>query len=149
MRKDIIVENPKHEIRNPKQYLNLNFQNLSLRDISRRETKRFKHLDFIISNLFRISIFEFSAFVKNMPIIKSAKKALRQNISRRKKNIKKKIELKSAVKQYKKLVASGEKDKAKTYLSTVYKKLDKSAKANLIKKNKASRVKSRLSKLIK
>lgn len=82
-----------------------------------------------------------------MPIIKSAKKALRQNIRRRKINLQRKSELKTVIKQYKKLVA-GEKDKAKEFLSQVYKKLDKAAKIDLIKKNKAARLKSRLSKLI-
>jgi small subunit ribosomal protein S20 len=84
-----------------------------------------------------------------MPIIKSAKKALRQNIRRRKKNVKKKAELKTVIKQYKKLIAAGEKNKAAEFLSQVYKKLDKAAKINLIKKNKAARLKSRLSKLLK
>ncbi len=84
-----------------------------------------------------------------MPIIKSAKKALRQNVRRRKQNIKRKADLKSVIKQYKKLIAAGQKDEAKKYLSQVYKKLDKSAKVNVIKKNKAARLKSRLSKLIK
>ena len=82
-----------------------------------------------------------------MPIIKSAKKALRQNIRRRKINLKRKADLKSVIKQYKKLVSSN-KEEAKKYLAQVYKKLDKSAKVNLIKKNKASRLKSRLSKLV-
>ena len=83
-----------------------------------------------------------------MPIIKSAKKALRQNIKRRKVNVKRKTELKSVIKQFKKLVAEKKKEEAQKYLSSVYKKLDKSAKVDLIKKNKASRLKSRLSKLI-
>lgn len=83
-----------------------------------------------------------------MPKIQSAKKALRQNIKRRKANVKKKTELKSVIKQYRKL-ASENKEEAKKYLSQVYKKLDKSAKVNLIKKNKASRMKSRLSRLVK
>ena len=83
-----------------------------------------------------------------MPIIKSAKKALRQNIRRRKINLKRKADLKSVIKQYKKLVSSN-KEEAKKYLPQVYKKLDKSAKVNLIKKNKASRLKSRLSALLK
>jgi len=82
-----------------------------------------------------------------MPIIKSAKKALRQNIRRRKINLKRKADLKSVIKQYKKLVSSN-KEEAKKYLAQVYKKLDKSAKVNLIKKNKASRLKSRLAKLV-
>jgi len=83
-----------------------------------------------------------------MPITKSAKKALRQNIRRRKRNLQRKAELKSVIKQYKKLIAAGEKEKAKECLSQVYKKLDKAAKVNLIKKNKAARLKSRLSKLL-
>ena len=83
-----------------------------------------------------------------MPIIKSAKKALRQNIRRRKKNVKKKAELKTVIKQYKKLIAADQKEEAKEFLSQVYKKLDKAAKIDLIKKNKAARLKSRLSKLI-
>jgi len=92
-----------------------------------------------------------------MPVTKSAKKALRQNIRRRKRNLQRKAELKSVIKQYKKLIAAahstnsgqGEKEKAKEYLSQVYKKLDKAAKVGLIKKNKASRLKSRLNKLLK
>ncbi|MEK9154486.1 MAG: 30S ribosomal protein S20 [Patescibacteria group bacterium] len=84
-----------------------------------------------------------------MPIIKSAKKALRQNVRRKEKNVKRKSELKTVVKQFKGLVAGGKKEEAKKYLSQVYKKLDKSVKVNLIKKNRASRIKSRLSKLIK
>ena len=84
-----------------------------------------------------------------MPITQSAKKALRQNIRRRKKNIERKIALKAVIKQYKKLIAEGKKEEAAKQLSQVYKKLDKAAKVNLIKKNKAARLKSRLSKLIK
>jgi len=83
-----------------------------------------------------------------MPIIKSAKKALRQNIRRRKINLQRKSELKTVIKQYKKLIATSEKNKAAEFLSQVYKKLDKAAKIDLIKKNKAARLKSRLSKLI-
>ncbi len=83
-----------------------------------------------------------------MPITKSAKKARRQNIRRRKINLKRKAELKTVIKQYKKLTAASQKEEAKKYLSQVYKKLDKAAKVDLIKKNKANRLKSRLSKLL-
>lgn len=83
-----------------------------------------------------------------MPYTSSAKKALRQNIKRRAKNVKRKTELKAVIKQYKKLAADN-KDEAKKFLPQVYKKLDKTAKVKLIKKNKASRLKSRLSKLVK
>ena len=47
-----------------------------------------------------------------MPKIQSAKKALRQNIKRRKANVKKKTELKSVIKNYKKLVVDGKKEEA-------------------------------------
>jgi len=54
-----IFKNSKHEARNSKQCQNLNDQNLSLRDISRRETKRLKIFNFGNSDLFRISDFGF------------------------------------------------------------------------------------------
>lgn len=83
-----------------------------------------------------------------MPNTKTAKKALRQNIRRKEKNVKQKNELKKVIKEYKKITADKKEDAAK-YLSNVYKKLDKAAKTDLIKKNKASRLKSKLSKLVK
>ncbi|MFH1759028.1 MAG: 30S ribosomal protein S20 [Patescibacteria group bacterium] len=81
-----------------------------------------------------------------MPNIKGAKKALRQNKRRYTKNAAQKNILKKTIRQYRKLVDQKNLDEAKKSLPTVYKKLDKAAKANLIKKNKASRLKSRLSK---
>lgn len=81
-------------------------------------------------------------------ITKSAKKAYRQNLKRRAVNLKRKAELKKVIKAYKKAVASGSNEEAKNQLSVVYKKLDKAAKVNLIKKNTSSRLKSRLSALL-
>jgi small subunit ribosomal protein S20 len=83
-----------------------------------------------------------------MPIIQSAKKAMRQSATRRARNLKKSEAYKKAVKTYKKLVAGKKIDDAKKYLETVYKTLDKAAKVNVVTKNKASRLKSRLSQLI-
>ena len=83
-----------------------------------------------------------------MPNTKTAEKANRQNIRRKIRNVKQKTALKETIKEYKKLVAGKKTDEATTQLSTVFKKLDKAAKTNLIKKNKASRLKSRLSKKI-
>lgn len=82
-----------------------------------------------------------------MPITKSAKKALRQNIRRHERNLKNKKALKTAVKNYKK-AAGTSKEEAIKLLPKVYKALDKAAKRKLIKKGKASRLKSRLSKQI-
>ncbi len=83
-----------------------------------------------------------------MPITQSAKKALRQNVRRRRENLKRKEAYKKVVKDYRKLVAAKKNDEAKNYLTKVYQALDKAAKTNVIKKNKASRLKSRLSHLI-
>ena len=83
-----------------------------------------------------------------MPITQSAKKALRQNVRRRRDNLKRKEAYKKAVKEYRKLVAVKKIDEAKNYLTKVYQALDKAAKSNVIKKNKANRLKSRLSHLI-
>ena len=77
-----------------------------------------------------------------MPITQSAKKALRQNIRRRARNLTQMKTLKDTIKKYKKAPSA-------ELLSQSYKKLDKAAKTNLIKENKASRLKSRLSKLLK
>lgn len=79
-----------------------------------------------------------------MPKTKSAKKALRQNITRRAKNLADLKKLKTTIKTFRKLAAEKKVEEAAKYLPTVYKALDKSAKTNLIKKNKASRLKSRL-----
>ena len=81
-----------------------------------------------------------------MPITKSAKKALRQSVSRRARNIARKDAYKGAIKTYKKFVASKETGEAATKLAAAYKALDKAAKTGAIKKNKASRIKSRLAK---
>ncbi len=80
-----------------------------------------------------------------MPKTSSAKKALRQNTKRRAVNLDRKKTLKSIIKEYKTLVSAKKLDEAKAQLSKVFKALDKLAKVDLIKKNKASRLKSRLS----
>ena len=84
-----------------------------------------------------------------MPNTTSAQKAMRQSERRRAANVKKKKALKSTVKNYRKLVEAGQKEEAAKQLPAVYKALDKSAKTNLIKKNTASRLKSRLTAKLK
>ena len=84
-----------------------------------------------------------------MPRTESAKKAMRQSVKRRLVNIKRKTDLKAVIKNYKNLILAGKKEEAAKILPQVYKKLDKTAKVQVIKKNKASRLKSRLSKLVK
>ena len=81
-------------------------------------------------------------------ITESAKKAYRQNLKRRAKNQKDKKALAKVLKNYKNLVAAKNLEAAKNELPKVYAVLDKTAKAGIIKKNKASRLKSRLTALI-
>jgi len=84
-----------------------------------------------------------------MPITKSAIKALRQAKSRRARNLARDKKLKSVIKSFKNLVKEKKIEEAKKYFQTLQKTIDKMAKVNFIKKNKASRLKSRLSKLLK
>ncbi len=81
-----------------------------------------------------------------MPITSSAKKALRQSKKRAAENLLRKEAFKDAVKKYKKLIAAKNTTEVQTALQNVYQSLDKAAKTNVITKNKASRLKSRLSK---
>jgi small subunit ribosomal protein S20 len=83
-----------------------------------------------------------------MPNTKTAEKAARQNIRRKIRNVKQKDTLKETIKDYKKLIVAKKHAEAEKQLSIVFKKLDKASKTDLIKKNKASRLKSRLSKKI-
>ncbi len=84
-----------------------------------------------------------------MPITTSAKKALRNSARKRVFNTNKKEQVSKAVKKLKKLVSEKKIKEAKEAMSEVQKILDKSVKTGLIKANKSSRTKSRLSALIK
>lgn len=83
-----------------------------------------------------------------MPITASAKKALRQSLRRKAQNLRRKNAYKNTVKEFKSLVAAGKKDDAKKLLPKVYQSLDKAAKTDVIKKNKAARLKSSAAKLL-
>lgn len=83
-----------------------------------------------------------------MPITKSAKKALRQNKRRRARNLKQSRLFKDEIKALKKFIAVKDKKKANELLPAVYKALDKAVKTNLLQKNTAARVKSRLTKAV-
>ncbi|MDD2677806.1 MAG: 30S ribosomal protein S20 [Candidatus Paceibacterota bacterium] len=84
-----------------------------------------------------------------MPITRSAKRALKKNLKTRKINAQKRRLIKEEKKDYWKLVESGKKEEAQKKLSYLYKIIDKAAKVNLIKKNKASREKAILAKKLK
>ena len=83
-----------------------------------------------------------------MPNIKSAIKAARQNIKRRKINLVTINKVKTAVKKYRKQITAGNKEEAAKILPKVFAAYDKAAKKKVIKKNNANRHKSRLSKML-
>ena len=83
-----------------------------------------------------------------MPITKSAKKALRQNKRRAVRNVKRKRKIKDLIKEVKKLISQNKAKEAEKLLPEIYKSLDKAAKTKVIKKNTASRKKSRITKAI-
>ncbi len=93
-----------------------------------------------------------------MPNIKSAKKALKQNLRKRKINLKAKNKMKKMVKDLNnlshKLERSAEKitdeniKEIQDGLKMAYKAIDKTAKKKIIKKNTASRKKSALAKKV-
>jgi len=84
-----------------------------------------------------------------MPITSSAKKALRASQKKRVFNLRRKSAYDDVVKKIKKLVADKKGAEAQKLLPQAYKTIDKAAKMNTIKKNTASRKKSRLAKFIK
>ncbi|HHE76648.1 MAG TPA: 30S ribosomal protein S20 [Candidatus Parcubacteria bacterium] len=83
-----------------------------------------------------------------MPITKSAKKALRQSKKRRAENLVYRKGVKNLVKKIEAFVLDGKLEEAKSVLPKLYKYLDKAAKKNVIKKNTASRKKSRITKFV-
>lgn len=83
-----------------------------------------------------------------MAITKSAKKAIRQSARKAGYNKIYKIKIKKLIKKALVFVSKKEFSDAKKILPEIYKALDKAAKVGVIKKNNASRHKSRLTKLI-
>jgi small subunit ribosomal protein S20 len=83
-----------------------------------------------------------------MAITKSAKKAARQSLKRKAQNSEYKNKIKALVKEFRVLISEKKLDDAKKLLPKVYQALDKATKVNVLKKNTASRRKSRFTKLV-
>ena len=81
-----------------------------------------------------------------MAITKSAKKAARQSLKRKAQNSEYKNKIKVLVKEFRSLVSAKKLDDAKKVLPKLYQALDKAVKVNVLKKNTASRKKSRFAK---
>lgn len=84
-----------------------------------------------------------------MAITKSAKKAIR--VSKRKKivNDRRVKTMKESIKKIEKAVKAGNKDEAMKLVPQAFASIDKAAKRGVIKKNTASRKKSRLARITK
>lgn len=83
-----------------------------------------------------------------MAITESAKKAIRQSTRRNAQNVVYKDKIKLLVKKARVFVEEKKLADAKKLLPDIYAAFDKAAKVGVIKKNNASRHKSRLTKLI-
>ncbi|MDO8495522.1 MAG: 30S ribosomal protein S20 [bacterium] len=81
-----------------------------------------------------------------MPITQSAEKALRQSKKRHVENLRFKRNFKAAIKEFRDELGAKNFEKAKSLLPKVYQAVDKATKKNVLKKNTASRYKSRLTK---
>lgn len=84
-----------------------------------------------------------------MPIKKAAKKAIRQNVKQKSRNLARKKEMKDVVKQIKDLNAKKENKEIKNLVPKAYKAIDKAAKRGIIKPNTASRKKSQVARMAK
>ena len=83
-----------------------------------------------------------------MPNIKSAKKRVLTNARKENENVVVESRLKNSIKKLEKTIKNGNKEDSKKELDITLKNIDKALNAGLIKKNNASRKKSRLTKSV-
>jgi small subunit ribosomal protein S20 len=79
-----------------------------------------------------------------MAITKGAKKAHRSSLRKRVFNVRRKNAMNDAVKEVRKLMATGSKSEAAKFMAAAYQAIDKAEKGCVIKGNTAARKKSRL-----
>ena len=82
-----------------------------------------------------------------MPNIKSAKKRMRSNAKKASVNTLVSSSLKTAIKKFEKEVKAGNKEEAQQNLNIALQRIDKAKNSGLVHKNKAARLKSRLTKM--
>ncbi len=82
-----------------------------------------------------------------MPNIKSAKKRMRSNAKKAEVNTLVSSSMKTAIKKFEKEVKAGEKEAASNNLNIALQRIDKAVTSGLVHKNKAARLKSRLTKM--
>ncbi|MBQ6497939.1 MAG: 30S ribosomal protein S20 [Bacilli bacterium] len=82
-----------------------------------------------------------------MPNIKSAKKRMRSNAKKADVNTLITSSMKTAIKKFEKEVKAGNKEEASNNLNIAIQRIDKAMSSGKIHKNKAARLKSRLTKM--
>ena len=82
-----------------------------------------------------------------MPNIKSAKKRMRSNAKKANVNTLITSSMKTAIKKFEKEVKAGNKEEASNNLNIATQRIDKAMSSGKIHKNKAARLKSRLTKI--
>ena len=83
-----------------------------------------------------------------MPVIKSAKKRMRQNLKRRERNYPVRSEMKTMIKKVLKLVKDGDLEGAKKVLPLAYAVVDKATKKKILHGNNAARKKSLMARAV-
>ncbi len=83
-----------------------------------------------------------------MPNIKSAKKRMRSNAKKAEVNAVIRTSMRTAVKKFEKEVKAGSKENASNNLNIAIQRIDKAMSSGKIHKNKAARMKSRLTKMM-
>ena len=82
-----------------------------------------------------------------MPNIKSAKKRMRSNAKKADVNTLVTASMRTAIKKFEKEVKAGNKEEASNNLNIALQRVDKAVVSGLVHKNKAARLKSRLTKM--
>lgn len=83
-----------------------------------------------------------------MPNIKSAKKRVRSNAKKREVNTFISSSMRTAIKNCEKAIKASSKDEASKTLNVALQRVDKACTSGLVHKNKAARLKSRLTKAV-
>jgi small subunit ribosomal protein S20 len=83
-----------------------------------------------------------------MPIIKSAKKRMKQNIKRKARNFPVRSELKTLFKKVLSLIKEGKADEAQKLMPKVYSIIDVACKKQILHPNNAARKKSRIARAL-
>lgn len=83
-----------------------------------------------------------------MPNIKSAKKRVLTNKRKNEENVLVESRMKNSIKKLEKTIKNGNIEECQELLNTTVKNIDKAQNINIVKKNKAARLKSRLTKSV-